>query len=120
MKSAAVTVVIAVIAWLVAYFWVAGLFVLVVIAAMSDASTLYMGTAIVVAIAVGMRLVLPGLCRFVIWALLGLQQWWAERVFDVWRVIETKRTIAAATRSAGVEAFTEDRPVDDLGRERDA
>ena len=108
--------VIAVFACVIAYPWMLIVLPLLIIGLFRDAGSTVVVTVFAVTIIVAFRIALPGPTRFVF----GLQHMWAKKVFDVWKLIEMKKTVARAETRMRETVVSESRPVNDLGSDLDA
>lgn len=112
MKSSPVLAILAVI---VAYPWAVVIVPIIVIGLIRNTSGTIMLLVVMVAVILGSMIVLPGLVRFVV----RVQRAWTRLVFEVWKVVETKRTIKASEKRMRQTVVNESRPVQDFGGDDD-
>src|SRR5690606_36762132 len=113
MKSSPVLAILAVI---VAYPWAVVTVPILVIGMIRNPEPTMMLVVVLVAVILGARIVVPGLVRFVV----RVQRAWTRLVFEVWKLIETKRTIKQSEKRMRETVVNESRPVQDLGGDLDA
>lgn len=113
MKSSPVLAILAVI---VAYPWAVVTVPILVIGMIRNPEPTTMLVVVLVAVILGAMIVVPGLVRFVV----RVQRAWTRLVFEVWKLIETKRTIKQSEKRMRETVVNESRPVQDLGGDLDA
>lgn len=101
---------------IIAYPWAFVLVPILVIGFVRNTEATVLLLTVLVAVSLGAMILLPGLTRFVVRA----QSAWAKIVFEVWKLIETKRTIKQSERRMRETVVNESRPVQDLGGDLDA
>lgn len=113
MKSSPV---LAILAFVIAYPWVVIGVPIIVIGMIRNPGPTSVLVAVIVAVILGCMIVVPGLTRFVA----RCQRAWAKLVFEVWKVIEQKRTIKQSEKRMRETVVNESRPVQDFGGDLDA
>lgn len=105
-----------VIVFAIAYPWAAVILPIIVIGMIRNPGPTIMLVAVLFAGTVGLMIVAPGIARMVS----RTQRAWAKLVFELWKMIEMKRTVSRAERNVRATVATEsDRP-SDLGSDPDA
>lgn len=108
--------VLAIIAFFIAYPWVLIVVPLIVMGLLRDVG----GTVLVIALVgsgiVGCLIAVPRPTR----VLFAIQRAWAKKVFEVWKLIEMKRTIKQSEKKMRETVVSESRPVQDFGSDLDA
>ncbi|MDN5587301.1 MAG: hypothetical protein L0G69_12155 [Brevibacterium sp.] len=105
-----------ILALLIAYPWVFLLVPIIVIGLVKDVGGTVLATALVGSAIVGCLIAVPGPTRF----LFAIQRAWAKKVFEVWKLIEMKRTVKQTETRMRETIVSEARPVQDLGDDLDA
>lgn len=113
MKSSPV---LALLAAIIAYPWAFVLVPILVIGMVRNTEAAVLLLTILVAVSLGAMILLPGLTRLVV----RTQRAWAKLVFEVWKLIETKRTVKQSEKRMRETVVSESRPVQDLGGDLDA
>lgn len=106
----------AILAAIIAYPWAAVLVPLLAIGLIRNTRATVMLLVVMVAVLLGAMIVCPRLIRFA----MRVQRAWARLVFEVWKVIETKRTIKTSEKRIRQTVLSETCPVRDLGSHFDA
>lgn len=114
--SKVITPILAVIAFVIAYPWAAVIIPIIVIGLIRNPGPTFMLVVVLMAVTLGLMVLAPGLVRFVS----RTQRAWAKVVFELWKMLEMKRTVSRAERNVRATVATEsDRP-SDLGNDPDA
>lgn len=112
MKSSPVLAILAVI---VAYPWAIVIVPILVIGMVRNTQATVILLVVIVAVILGAMVVVPRLVRFVV----RVQRAWTRLVFEVWKVVETKRTIKQSEKRMRQTIADEARPMQDLGGDDD-
>ena len=114
--SKVMTPMLAVMAFVIAYPWAVVLVPIIVIGLIRNPGPTIMLVVVIIAVTLGLMIVAPGLVRLVS----RCQRAWARLVFELWKMLETRRTVSRAERNVRATVATEsDRP-SDLGSDPDA
>ena len=109
------TPMLAIIAFAIAYPWAVVIVPIIVIGLIRNPGPTVMLVVVIIAVTLGLIIVAPGLVRLVS----RIQRAWAKLVFELWKMLEMKRTVSRAERNVRSTVATEsDRP-SDLGSEPD-
>lgn len=110
--SKVTTPMLAVTAVILAYPWAVVIVPVIVIGLIRNPGPTSMLAIGLIAVTLGLVVVAPGLVKFVS----RTQRAWAKLVFEVWKLIETKRTISRAEKDIQSTVLTRD----DLGGDPNA
>lgn len=110
MKLTAIT---AALAHLIAYPQVVIAVLLLIVGLIRNPSGALISAAVVAAVLIACRIMLPRLSR----AVIAAQRAWARAVLRIWRVWDDRRALKESTRAVRSTVVSEAQPLSDLGKE---
>lgn len=108
--------VLAICAVLVAYPWALIVVPLIAVGMIRNFTGMCLLLITFVAVVIAMYIMFPVVPR----TIAALQRFWARKVFEIWKLIEMKQTIAHSEKRMRETVVSESRPVQDLGGDLDA